>query len=183
MANRKNKYLTTRKVHELSDWQHSGLFVLGIVCCIYTAAQYNATIIPFEYILYFFICIGSLGSILSYKLLPSNSNSFIVLLKNFVLRAILFGIFLTPLFLLTNTYLSNEKPYRITTSIREKHEGISHRKDSPYIIAELEGFEKKIYIHEYPFEEIVMKNNIMLQLKKGFWGFPIIDYERIQIGE
>lgn len=180
MANRKNKYTTTRKSNELSDWQRLGLFALGIVCFIYILRQHTLTVITPVYIIYFFICIGLLGSILSYKSVPSNSNSFKILLRNFVLRTIVFGVFLTPLFLLTNTYLPNEAPYLVTTSIKEKHERASY-KSSPYLVIELQGVEKNIFIHDYSFEELATKNSITLKLRKGFWGFLIIDYESIQI--
>lgn len=182
MANRKNKYSTTLEPNELSGGQRLGLLAFGLVCLVYTARQHTLTVIPFDYIIYFFICIGLLGSTLSYKLVSSNNNSFKVLLRNFVFRTLIFGVFLTPLFLLINTYLPNEEPYRVTTSIKEKHKGSSYRR-SPYVVVELEGLEKNIFINEQPFEELATKNNISLQLRKGFLGFSIIDYERIQIDE
>lgn len=182
MANRKNKYATTRKSNELSSSQYLGLLALStVVCFLYILRQYNCTIVPFDRIAYFFITIGLLGSAVSFKLLPSSGTSYRELLQTIGMRVILFGSLLTSLVFLTNTYLTNEKPYRVTTSIKEKHKGYSSRNNTPYVIAELEGFEKRIYIHEHPFEEMVEKDDITLKLRKGFWGFLIIDYESIQI--
>jgi hypothetical protein len=160
----KNQRRQLLKVHGVLWYVKAFLYAFGLLTSLYTLKQYNFTIINFLTPLIIWLAGGLIISLIlerNYKL--------------YVWSIIFFGSFCMWIFFLTNTIFSNSQLIKQKELIIDKHFRTVGGRYSSWVIINYNGVAKNVYVDPENESDLKSSSYIILTLKKGAWGYWIIE--------
>lgn len=148
------------------------LGLLAFICFIYSERQYDLTIVQFKYVVVINATAGVLLGGLTYVYRKKNQDKSINAVSHFVWAIIITGSITSAIFLSVNKEFPKSNDYIVKSKILERHEAYRH--STPYIRIDISGFTQDIHFPNNDMTEINNSNFVILTLKDGFFGFPVI---------
>ncbi|MRX69073.1 hypothetical protein SAMN06265349_104242 [Flavobacterium resistens] len=150
------------------------LFFLAFFCFFHSLRQYdNFTIIKFSYLVGIFVVSGLLFGAILYQYEKGFQGVDFKTYDHFVWSLWVYGSISCSAFFVLNEYLSDNKDYKQTVLILEKHE--ASRRSVHHIVVKIEGDERDINLPKNEYLEISMAKAVEIKLKNGFFDFLLIE--------
>jgi hypothetical protein len=155
------------------------LFVMGLISLVFEIILYRKTIIELKIPLIIWLTPGILLTPLLYNRMNNIDGMKAHWTMHYVLHTCMTGAFILYAFMATNYYLANDsietKSFKVigTGSLPGPKYHRSERE--PYVLINYEGMEKQL-VFSYPeTAKINSAQTATLRIKKGLWGYDILE--------
>ena len=170
-----------KKIQIAKEKRFGKLFIwvglVAFISFIYSARQYQLTIVEFEFVVAAHIIIGLIFGILTLKYKEKLEGKDFNIFRHFIWTMLVYGEIFCGLFFMTNRQFADKKEYELSFQILERHR--TYRNSVNYAIISVQDFKKDINFPNNEMTELNIANYVSLTLTKGLWGFPIIKKSKL----
>ena len=191
MSNRIHTFLSKLFVKERvsqgnkkQDRLLSALLIIGLLLLLWQIVLYRRTIIPLKIPLLLWLIPGIPLTPILYRTLNQADGMKAHWILHYIAHTWMTGSILLFAFMASNYYLADSTVVQEQFEILEKGSlpgGKHHRHErKPYVMIDYHGFEKQI-IFTYPkTSEVEQASLIQVSVRKGLWGFDILQEYSLQ---